>query len=166
MTHDIRETTGTVSTRERATTRVKPYGDRAAEQAAEASRRTHELRERAAAWHPPLAPIGAGLLLLLGIVTFVAVPALNLPYTGAAWNTSLRDEGIAVIVALAGARLCVRSGAKVAALVALVCGLAMVAFGTWLPHSAPRGTIMEIALGAAISVSAVIALAPASTRAP
>lgn len=142
------------------------YGAGAGAHAAELTRQTRELHRKAAAWHPPLAPLGSGLLLALGVWTWVSIPVFDLPYTNTAWNTSQRDEAIAVLVTLAGARLCFSPGGKVAATIAMVCGLAMVAFGIWLPHTVERGMVVETATGALVVVAAVIAMAPRSTKAP
>ena len=159
-------TQNSLTTQDRAIARTGPYGDRAAARAAEVTRRTRVLHQRAAAWHPSLAPVGSGLVLVLGIWTWVAIPALDLPYTNSAWNTSLRDEGVAVLVTLAGVRLCLSPGGKVAASIALLCGLAMVAFGIWLPHVVERGMVDEVVTGVALVVAAVIAMASRSIKAP
>lgn len=166
MTHDSLATQGRTTTDARPIAHGGKYGERAAANAAEATRRTRELHARAAACHPSLAPIGSGLVLALGIWTWVAIPVLDLPYTNTAWNASLRYEGVAVLVTLAGVRLCLSPGGKVAASIALLCGLASVAFGLWLPHTVERGMVVAILTGAALVVAAVIAMAPPSSKAP
>lgn len=165
MTHSL-ATQDDGAAKGRAIAHGGKYGDRAAANAAEATRRTRELHARAAAWHPSLAPIGSGLVLVLGIWTWLSIPIMDLPYTNTAWNTSLRDEGVAVLVTLAGVRLCLAPGSKGAALLALLGGLALIAFAIWLPHVAERGMVTGLVTGAALVVAALIAMAPRKTPAP
>jgi hypothetical protein len=138
----------------------KPYGDAAAVHAAQVTQHSDALLRRGTGLHAPWAPIGSALVLVLGIWCWASIPVLHLPYTDPSWNTSLRDEGIAVLVTLAGLRLLYAPRNRPAAALAVACGLAMVAFGIWMPHSVERGVVSEIITGVAVVGSALIAVVP------
>jgi hypothetical protein len=138
----------------------RPYGDQAAEHATELTRRTEDLLRSGTRFHAPWAPIGSVLVLVLGFWSWASIPVLHLPYTDPAWNTSLRDEGIAVLLVIAGLRLLYSPRDRLAATVAILAGLALVAFGIWMPHSADRGMLSEVITGVAVVGAALVALVP------
>lgn len=138
----------------------RPYGDQAAAHAVEVTQHTDSALREGTYFHAPWAPIGSGLVLLLGFWSWASIPVLHLPYTDPSWNTSLRDEGIAVLLVIAGLRLLYSPRNRLAAAVAILCGLALVAFGIWMPHSAGRGMLSEIITGVAAVGAALVALVP------
>ena len=134
-----------------------PYGDRAAQHAARlAARTTAEIRARTGG-RLLLAPIGALGVALLGVWIFLASPVLGAPFTGAGWDTALRDELVSVPVILAGLVLVRRRTSTAAAAAAVVAGLVLAAFGVWADHDVQRTATNELITGFAVVVSALAA---------
>jgi hypothetical protein len=139
----------------------QPYGEQAARHAGEVTRHSDALLERSKGQPAPLAPIGAVLVIVLGLWVWASIPILHLPYTDPAWNTSLRDEGAAVVMTLAGLRLLFSPRSTLSALMAAAAGLALVVSGIWAPHIVERSALNEIITGAAAILAAVTARAGA-----
>ena len=134
-----------------------PYGERAAEHAAQLAARTNAEIRASAGGRPLLSPVSALLVALLGCWTFLASPVLNTPFTDAGWDTALRDEMVSVLVILAGLVLVRRPHSTIAAVVAVVAGLSLAAFGVWADHDAQRMAVNEVLTGFAVVISAVTA---------
>ena len=138
-----------------------PYGEQAARHAGEVTRHSDALVERSKGQPAPLAPIGAVLVVVLGLWAWAAIPILHLPYTDPAWNTSLRDEGAAVVLTLAGLRLVFAPRSSLSTLLASAAGVALITSGIWAPHSVDRSAVNELVTGVAAVLAAVTARAGA-----
>src|SRR5689334_18577342 len=115
-----------------------PYGDRAAKHAAQLTARTRAEVRASTGGRLLWSPIGALAVTVLGLWTFLASPVLNSPYTAAGWDTSLHEELFSVPIILAGLVLLRRPASTTAAVIAVVAGLTLAAFGLWADHDAPR----------------------------
>jgi len=123
-----------------------------------------EVRRANGRFFASVALVIVGLWLLFGEFT------LHYPFNVAGNSTSLRDQGFAVIVTLAGLRLwwttrrrpgsietpAGRAGG-VSSAVAGLCGVLLVASGLLEPHGGRAGGINEIACGVVAVITAVLA---------
>lgn len=132
---------------------------------AEDDRRVELLRERAAAPLPSFA-MGAGwVLVLVAVVLVVAQGALIGHDPTGRWN-SYRDEGLAILIGLAGLRIGLAGRRHpVAAAVAVVAGVGAVLNGFLAAHDNPGLPVVEIVCGAvAILAGSVAAVSPDAER--
>ena len=137
-----------------------PYGEKAARHAAHLAARTEAELEASRGGRLLVSPIGAVAVALLGGWLWLANPVLGSPFTGAGWDTALRDELVSVVVILGGLILVKRPSSTVAATAAVAGGLALVAFGVWAPHDLERMAVNELATGFAVVVAALAARLP------
>lgn len=140
-------------------TDTQPYGRRAAHRAAELTERSQATLDASTGTPVSWAPIGSAMVVALALWLWCTKPLLHLPYTGEAWNTATRDEGVAALVLLAGLVLWFRPRNTVAAAVAVLGGLALVAFGLWADHEVQRSAVNEVLTGIAVVVGATAAKA-------
>jgi hypothetical protein len=107
---------------------------------------------------PSWSPVGATVLLVVGIWLLVGTWILSYPFNGVGHNTALRDGGFAVVVTLAALRLLVAKRSLTATGVAVLAGVLLVCAGALLGHSAERATVNEIICGGLVLVSALATL--------
>jgi hypothetical protein len=140
----------------------QPYGEHAAQHAAEVASRTRTMLEARTGGPFLLAPMASVAVAALGFWLWVSNPVLSTPFSAGGWDTALRDEGISILVILAGLAMVWRPGNRVAAVVAVAGGLALLALGTWAHHDVARATVNELGTGFAIVVATLIATLAAS----
>lgn len=134
-----------------------PYGETAARNGASLTMRTEALHEAAARTPLPLASIGSTLVVVVGFWLWLSIPVLHLADGGTGWNTSLRDEALAVAVILAGLTLRLHPRSTVGAIAAGAAGLVLVGCGAWAPHADPTGAVNEVATGVLAVAAATLA---------
>ncbi len=124
----------------------------------EASRRRR--RERADAARttaPPLRPVGATALLVLAAWLLLGELLLSYPMTVVGQNSALRDQGLAVLVGLAGLWIRQIGFHVIPVVVAVVSGVVLVV-SPWLWARSPLVEGNELVVGVLVLVAAVLTL--------
>jgi hypothetical protein len=136
--------------------RVTGPGARAG--AAVATREAQALVRSRIEYRPPLAPLGAIGLLLVGAWLLISRGALHYPYNAIGQASSLRDLGFGLVFFLGGLWLRQVGPSRIATGLSLLCGVLLVLSGVFLAHSSGVVRVNEIAMGAVALLAAAVTL--------
>lgn len=130
--------------------------DGARHTAAVATREARTIREARIGYRPPLAPIGALVVLLVGAWLLVGRFALHYPHSSIGQAAALRDLGLGLVLFLAGLWLRQVGASRVASGLCLLSGIGLFLAGVVVIHASAVVRVDEIASGALAVVGALV----------
>jgi hypothetical protein len=99
------------------------------------------------------------VLVVLGVWLQVGQWVLVYPFNPVGQNTALRDTGFAIVVTLAGFRLCSTRSPR-ASIIAVLSGLLLLTAAVFESHATTRGTVNELVTGALVVLAGLGAALP------